>query len=1812
MTDYDARKYKCAPWHGQRGPSWERIFKPQFENCLRGERDNFNNMHQYLFGKDFGGWDATAPPHIAGAGALAAQNALSIQARISRGDTFINLIKTHILNQDIVDAIDVQYTALVGAAPIAAAAGGPGGAAVANQLPTDWAFQLWDWIHTNFGQARQTGLLISNQDSTWANCKISDVGIDRETIRKFYAHLLRLNRERQNQLPILTVWTKFMSQITFPRVLADRAMAELQNPTFVFAGGPNVGQPDLSSAVQAFEEIWQNVYDRGIEIKPQKAPEPRGPPSNRVDGMHANTITMGDNIDYGLVCSPCTEADVFESFAVTAGSDAFAFLKDERNCWICHGWGHTKDKCPSTKRPRPLSACIQGLQQLQAQQNERLRNMQGARRVRRPGPSPRAAPRANQQSNSAETLIEYDDGGVYTADGTEIVAPTPVTPAPDSGAGASADSGTGAIPGMHSSQAVIAPEPEKTIETLTEKSEPVQQEIAPAITYANMDAEIERQFQSSMHMASATDSPVDEFVRTERSRNSALLVACTTVFAIAGAVAMGIRSGRGKALLTLLALAPTHGMLMPSAKPAMQVHSSIYSRSNCMDMQVKDGNQSRDHGILDSGTTQCASGRRKLFPDHLIEKYNPPIQVEIGNGVLLRVAMLGSIELRCRAGRSAKKLISIMVPHSFYVPQMPVTLISTKALFRMNIRTYFNDELIMILPNNDVVEFVETPTNYTLLFAGDSAKVPVVRKPSSVVESLHSANAATTLREPLPLTWELIHSRFVHFSLPKISASAPYLENIPFKDLGTLQHGQQCVCPACVRGAFRGHRKGNRPAGKFVYFGQRVYSDSCKMPKSTPFGWTYMYIFLDAYSKFIAVYFGRSTTSAEMILVFKQYVTDYSRYMKNGRVDEWYTDGGPEFASDSIDVFCVEMSTRHRFIAPWNPWMNVAETGWRILLRPLRIVLAASNASRALWPFAINQICMVHNALISHSSSATEGFFAQAFIASTKAGTNGNGASPYFLVTGKKFDASILRTMFCACDVRIRNKDDLRNYPKTDPLTYRAMHLGVDSRCVGYLVYLLEKQRFTTSSFNDTVFFEDKMPRLDKIVGQLDMNGTNAYLPTEEQQNAEISGDIFPELDDVTASQSQLPQQPADPSQQPANPNPPNPNNSQPAHRDHVAPGWSHSDATDTRFSASQCTNPRCQIPSTKGNHNDGDPRHSFERFTGRTRRDASNLLHALDTDSTGVLVPSGHHACVVGSVETENGEILIGYNAELAAYGDVQLPNSTREALNGPQKTEWMEAYQRDLTAKIKNKTFTYVRRPTNRKVIKTKVAHALKRDEITNAISELRARWVGMGFLQGLGDFKDTYCATPNATSVRLFLCMVLQLTLSLAQGDVTKAFTLNPIDVEIYVEQMPGMETVGDFPGATVENTVCLLHKCLEGLKQAGNVWQTTHTAFLVQVTLFRVYKFVQSTIDPCVFVCHCSKGLVIILVWIDDILVGYSTEALYNEFVRLYEERFPSKHKKGCNKFAGIAIDYKPKQSLTIHQISHIELAYDKFIVDKAAAQRSPAVHRLAIADKDSPRHYSKLNLAGSDQERSAMKSKPFLPALATVMYYSHWVLPHINYHCSYLGQYMHDPSLMCMESILDIIIYTYYHRHQDVITYEYANFTMPRQIPESRRAAFMAAFGLHGFCDASWLLRSVGGFIVFMCNAPLDWSSKGIRVICHSSAESEIAAGCVTGKRAVYIVQLTGEMSVKIMSKFILLIDNTAANDLSKKLGVQSRTAHFLRWQHYLRWLVVHGYVEIFFIPTKEQVADMFTKVLDMSTFLFFCRMLYSRRRLSKP
>ena len=51
----------------------------------------------------------------------------------------------------------------------------------------------------------------------------------------------------------------------------------------------------------------------------------------------------------------------------------------------------------------------------------------------------------------------------------------------------------------------------------------------------------------------------------------------------------------------------------------------------------------------------------------------------------------------------------------------------------------------------------------------------------------------------------------------------------------------------------------------------------------------------------------------------------------------------------------------------------------------------------------------------------------------------------------------------------------------------------------------------------------------------------------------------------------------------------------------------------------------------------------------------------------------------------------------------------------------------------------------------------------------------------------------------------------------------------------------------------------------------------------------------------------------------------------------------------------------------------------------------------------------------------------------------------------------------------------------------------------------------------------GGWVVFMFGAAVDWSTKLVKVICHSSAEAEVAAGCFCGKRCMFVRSYLNEL-----------------------------------------------------------------------------------------
>ena len=63
-------------------------------------------------------------------------------------------------------------------------------------------------------------------------------------------------------------------------------------------------------------------------------------------------------------------------------------------------------------------------------------------------------------------------------------------------------------------------------------------------------------------------------------------------------------------------------------------------------------------------------------------------------------------------------------------------------------------------------------------------------------------------------------------------------------------------------------------------------------------------------------------------------------------------------------------------------------------------------------------------------------------------------------------------------------------------------------------------------------------------------------------------------------------------------------------------------------------------------------------------------------------------------------------------------------------------------------------------------------------------------------------------------------------------------------------------------------------------------------------------------------------------------------------------------------------------------------------------------------------------------------------------------------------------------------------------------------------------------------------------------------------------------------------------------DNTSAINLTKNPVHHSRSKHIEIRHHFIRDHVSHGDIEVEFVPTNMQLADIFTKPLDKQSFEF--------------
>ena len=125
----------------------------------------------------------------------------------------------------------------------------------------------------------------------------------------------------------------------------------------------------------------------------------------------------------------------------------------------------------------------------------------------------------------------------------------------------------------------------------------------------------------------------------------------------------------------------------------------------------------------------------------------------------------------------------------------------------------------------------------------------------------------------------------------------------------------------------------------------------------------------------------------------------------------------------------------------------------------------------------------------------------------------------------------------------------------------------------------------------------------------------------------------------------------------------------------------------------------------------------------------------------------------------------------------------------------------------------------------------------------------------------------------------------------------------------------------------------------------------------------------------------------------------------------------------------------------------------------------------------------------------------------------------------------------------------------------------------------------------------------MGNGAVTWSSKKQGVVALSSTEAEYIAQTHAAKELIWLRTFLGEVSSKFTQPTTLHCDNQGAIALSKDNKFHARTKHIDIRYHFIREAVEDNKIHMSYIPTDENVADIFTKPLARPKFEKFAKML---------
>jgi len=445
-------------------------------------------------------------------------------------------------------------------------------------------------------------------------------------------------------------------------------------------------------------------------------------------------------------------------------------------------------------------------------------------------------------------------------------------------------------------------------------------------------------------------------------------------------------------------------------------------------------------------------------------------------------------------------------------------------------------------------------------------------------------------------------------------------------------------------------------------------------------------------------------------------------------------------------------------------------------------------------------------------------------------------------------------------------------------------------------------------------------------------------------------------------------------------------------------------------------------------------------------------------------------------------------------------------------------------------------------------------KKDEHGNTIW-YKAQLVTQGFSQKPGtDYSNNGMFAP----VMRFesLCTAFGMAAingwDMRQMDVKTAYLNSYLEEEIYMLQHSGFD---DGTGC-----VCRLRRSLYGLKQAGNVWNKAWNKAIEELG----YEKLKS--DYCCFVRCKGEDFSIILVWVDD-LINFSNDT--DRIERELKTKFEINVIGEPSILLGMKIDRdEEKKTISLSQTHYIDSLLERFSLANANTVLTPMDPNVNLDEEDQ----------GEGEKEKNMDEKgleTYATAIRLLMYAALATRPDIAYAVQRLAQFTKHPRPKHWTAMKQIFRYLKGTRTH-ALTFGGSDISWTTE--------------LTFFCNADWASntdrKSMSSYIVLFAGGAVAWSVKKQSTIALSMAKAEYIA-----KQVLWHRTFCEELGFPQLTTSTIFCDNQAAIAIAHHPEFHTRMKHIDIAFHFLRDLVESGTIDIIYVPSRENLVDLFTKGL---------------------